>query len=346
MSSENNGSFYAALLEDLRLVEVWRYRWSVLFLGMIGFLLGVIYLHMTPVKYTATLEVTTLPDQAQSNSLSSRIDSSALASLAGLNTASNAPNFELYLEAIYSREVANQLSHNQSLMREVFPDQWDNAAGKWRKNPDPLGPVKGAIRWFLGIPPKNYYPPGGPEIEQFIDENVQLHQMKNKQIVTITIQHKNRRLAVDLLTAIDAATDGIVKKIALERSTKYSEYLTNALQRTTVEDVRQALIATLVEQEKNRMVASSNLSYAAQRIGQAYMSPRPTSPKPTSAFMGGFSLAAFLGCLAAMFQLSGIQRLDNWLGARWAILRNIAVGVRGRVRKMKSKTSEVSTRSE
>ena len=60
---------------------------------------------------------------------------------------------------------------------------------------------------------------------------------------------------------------------------------------------RQVLSAALLKQENTRMMASSNLPFAAEPFGAPYQSIKPTNPNPFLVIPGVIFFSFFIGTL-------------------------------------------------
>jgi hypothetical protein len=264
-------------------------------------LLAIVYLHVALHTYTATFMVSPIP--SSSDGLSSKLQGmGALASLAGarLNLDSGSQSFLLYQQAIYSRDVANVLSRNPVVMHRLFAGQWDAETQQWKRPNGPLRSVSGAIKSVIGIPVRPWLPPDGAALQEYIQHNVGVVADPEKPVVVITYDNVDPAFAVFLLTELDRAVDAKLRKIALLRATEYVDYLSTQLMQVTNSDVRQALINTLTEQERIKMMVNATAPYAAQPFGPPSASRAPTKPKPSLVLFIAILVGGLLGALCAL----------------------------------------------
>ena len=71
---------------------------------------------------------------------------------------------------------------------------------------------------------------------------------------------------------------------------------------TTKQDQRLSLITTLAEQQRSKMIASSNLSYAAELFSSPYQSNSPTEPRIRNIILIYFSIGFFLGLFISIIK--------------------------------------------
>lgn len=271
--------------------------------GMVAatLLLTVLYLHVA--TYTYTIQTEVFPVQ-QADSAASLSKLAGLASLAGVNVGSGAgqpPNpFQLYTAEIYSRDLANALATNQSLMTIIFASDWDKEAGRWRERGGAVHFVGKIVKSILGFPLAAWHPPDGASLQDFIKDEVVIEESPTNPTVKIVFHHKDANFGVRFLTALHEAVDQKLRQRQLHQSNEYIQYLNRLLPTISVAEYRVAIASILTEQEKLRMVASSDTPYSAQTLGAAFASAKPTKPNPTLFLIGAF----FVSLLFAMAYVS------------------------------------------
>lgn len=275
------------------LALLWARRLIILIITGCTIFLGTVYLRVATYTYTAELKVTpTQEDKGLSGSIGN------LASLAGVNIANttNVSPFTLYLEGVLSRQVADVLTRRSDVMTVVFGGQWDATESRWVEPESALQPVKDIIKFVLGFPSYNWQEPSAADLEKYIQKNVMVEEDQKTSIASITFDHPNPEFAVKFLSYLHEATDQILRERTLVRSTQYIEYLQKKLESVTVAEHRAALVQALSEQEKLRMMASSNVAFAAEPFGPVKSSARPTSPQPAMVL----ALSALIGILISI----------------------------------------------
>nr|WP_243451746.1 Wzz/FepE/Etk N-terminal domain-containing protein [Sphingosinicella soli] len=278
---------------------LWKRRLVILLAAMLGVGAAVIYLHYATFYYTSELRVT--PVQEDAGNLGGGLG--GLASMAGfsLGKGMQATSFDLYLEELGSREVAQELSLDHALMQTVFVDRWDARTGQWRQPQGNLESVKRAVKRLLGVPIYSWRPPGAPDLQQYIVTNLEVEDSDEKSATVLRFEHRDPRFAHTLLWRLHRTADDAVSRRALARTTAYIAYLEAKLAQVTLTEHRQALGQSLIEQERQRMIASSGLPYAADPLGDVAVSPRPTWPRPLSVLLLGLIGGGVIGMIAAFF---------------------------------------------
>ena len=222
--------------------------------------------------------------------------------------------FMLYQNGLYSRDVANDLSKRQDIMRKAFYHQWDSASQQWAQPSPFVSTTVALMKGALGIPVRAWEPPDGALLQEYIIDNVKLDVDPQKPIVTITFRHQDPQFAVEFLNALDRTVDEKLRQDALERANQYVNFLSDQLKSVTNTDVREALVSTLADQEKIKMMASATAPYAAQPFGLPSASRKPTNPNPILVLVA----AAFAGLLLAIIAAFWLPLL-RWPSVR---LRN------------------------
>ena len=269
---------------------------------LIAVLLAIIYLHLVQYNYTATLMVS--PVMSSSGSVQGKLRGlSGLASLAGVNIGDDAAtqSFMLYQEGLYSRDVANELAKNPELMHVVFHKQWDAGKKQWLRPSGPVAVLVPLVKEVIGIPIRPWNPPDGAALQDYISKTVAVDSDPLKPVVTITYRDEDPKFAVKFLNALNRAVDYKLRNIALVRADEYVDYLSAQLNTVTNADIRQALMSTLSDQEKAKMMVHATAPYAAQPFGPPSASPKPTSPNPTLILFIAVVFGTLFGVGAALW---------------------------------------------
>ena len=78
--------------------------------------------------------------------------------------------------------------------------------------------------------------------------------------------------------------------------------MNDQLSKTTKQDHRLSLISTLSEQQRSKMIASSNLSYSAQLFGKTHQSNSPTSPRIRNIILVHLAIGFFSGIFLSIIK--------------------------------------------
>lgn len=283
------------------IARLWKSRWLGVAFVLIFLGLGSLYLHNATYTYTAELMLTPTERNTPSNL-------SSLSSLVGVNLGNDeGSGFAMYEEAMKSYVVAERLSRDPRIMHTVFEGTWDQRSERWREPQSLISTAISAVKGMLGAPRYAWQPPNAQDLQEFISTSVIARADKIKSVTTLSFNHKNRQFSVYFLNKLNHEADNFLRQKSLIRSTLYIEYIRRRLEEVNINDYRQSLLDQLRFYEKMRMMASSNVSFAADAFGEAQASQRPTYPKPSvilliSMAFGFMSWVAYVLILRGIFE--------------------------------------------
>lgn len=287
-------------IDVFRLLGVIGKRRGVFLTTIAGcFLMMVLYLHVVPVQYTVSMTIA--PVTENNSQLNGSLG--ALARLGGVNVSNitgGAGQFQLFVNALNSRVAADYLARDQHLMREMYPHEWSVRENRWKPPSRPLHYVASGVENMLGISVEPWHQPSGEDVYTYLEYNLQVDDDSKMPTITLNIQSDKPEVAQELLTKLTTGVDAILRQRALNRANDYIAYLTKELDKVTVTDYRAALIEHLAEQEQIRMMASANVSFAAQVFSGPSRSTKPTAPKSLLLLFFSLAVGALLGARAAV----------------------------------------------
>jgi Chain length determinant protein len=281
---------------------IWSRR-GIVFSTMIAFLLlGVMYLQITPRKYAVSMQVA--PVMNDSNS-ALKGGAQALQSLTGMDLSNLAgggqgSEFKLYTDGLTSWVAAQDLARDQKLLRALFPKEWSTQTHSWRQPFSLSHAVVGVVFPLLGIPVRAWQPPNGERMYRYLQDTVTVNPDSKDGTVTVLVEMEDPRQAADFLIRLNQTVDNILRKRTLNRSTQYIAYLQGELNKVTVSDYREALIAVLARQEETRMMASADVSYSAEIFSGPTQPTRPTAPNAGLILAMALIAGLFAGCGLAL----------------------------------------------
>ena len=298
---------------DVDIAEILRLLWVKKFLiitVIVACLLTAsLYLHSATYQYTAQLKLTPTESSAGSG-LTSRLGAlGGLASVAGINLNSGEAlsPFQLYVESISSLEVAQELLTDQTIVTTLFKDEWNSNTSSWQDPSGSLKAVVNVIKAMIGAPIYPWRAPDAQRLQEYIEANVVIEENSKKAIVTISYQHPDPKFATHLLSAIDTATDRVLRQKTLVRAHEYIAFLTEKLTSTSIAEHRMDIAEALSDQEKLVIYASSSSPFAAQPFGKASSSARATKPRPVLVLALAISFGIFAGSIMALI-IEGTKR--------------------------------------
>ncbi|MEJ0024606.1 MAG: hypothetical protein WDN01_01150 [Rhizomicrobium sp.] len=262
------------ILEALNLVVVWK-GWLALAL-LVGLGLGILYLNVTPHTYRANMVFG--PETNDTNSLLQAMSGSPLAALARgpLGMGGQTTPFTAFRQALISPEVGQALLNDPEIAGEIFNAGWSPTERKWHQSQGLSTTVINGLRGALGRDP--WAPPSAETMMTYIAQNVTVSEIEETQLYTMSYASGSPEFAKKFLYALYRATDGTIKHRDLDKANAYISYLENQIQTVTNTEQRMGLITLLSEQEKNLMMTSVNVPYAAKIISEPSVQTSPVSP--------------------------------------------------------------------
>lgn len=271
------------------------------FFGVIaGFvLITLLVLHFISPKYTETMTVAPVVDS--NSQLSGGLG--ALAKLGGVNLNSaggGQGQFQLFLGSLTVRKTADSLAEDQALMHRLFADDWNASEQHWNRPSGVLHAVIGIVKFVLGSPDQPWHPPNGENVQAILENNLQIDTDEKSPFVKLSMQSAKPDVTSEFLTKLVRVADKHLQERALVRANSYIAYLTKEFDTVTVAEYRAALAGHLTEQEQVRMMASANVSFAAQTFSPPSRSAAPTAPKRTLLLIFALLVGAGVGVGAAV----------------------------------------------
>jgi hypothetical protein len=276
--------------------------WKVICLCILIALLWAINdLHSAVYLYQVQMQVT----PAQRNGDTSLNTGGGLAALAnlGLPSLQTGSDFRLYLDLLTSRNIADELAKNPTIMHRIYSYEWNETTQSWRE-PSLVGRIATArkrIDDFLGYPVVPWHEPDGESLLGFIGYYVSIQQdPKRPYIAKIVMTYPDRQFALQFLSELHRVADNALREKALQRTMEYIAYLSDTLGKVTVAEHRAALAQALSEQEKSAMIARSGSAFAAEVFERPWASSFPSSPTPMQTLLKGVLFGAAAGSFLAL----------------------------------------------
>jgi len=255
-------------------------------------LLAIAYLHMTPRKYAVRMVLTGVQTHSES---SSTLDD--LSSMAGLDLGgpSSNPQFKMFIGALRSPFAAQSIASDPELLKAMFPREWSVKENRWRQPPSALRPALEGIARVFGFYVRPWTPPGVARVFDYLRDELKIVPDTKSGVVTMELDSRYPDAAVRILLALNSALDERIRQRDLIRASTDVDYLTQRLSAVAVQEYRAALVTNLVQQEKQRMLASAPLPYVSDALGKPLILTNPVSPIPMAVLIAaliiGFMVA-------------------------------------------------------
>ena len=262
----------------LLLSVLWKDKYLISCIMITSIALGVFYLNKATYLHSVYLNV--LPSNTKFIQPSS--SSSGIVGIIGLAIGNNTKNndFDLYKNLIISELSAKELLNNETTIFSIFEGELDPNTKNWiPPKPTFRSKTKDTIKKILGI---RVYPPSPPNFERvfdYIKSTVLVSTNREKGITTIQILTSEPEKGALLIDTLHNITDNLLKERARFKAEENIKYLVNELDKTYQKDLRESLIKTLSAQQQNKMASSSDLPYAADKLGEINVSPKPVYPR-------------------------------------------------------------------
>jgi hypothetical protein len=190
------------------LVAALRTAWKA---GLVGaIVLGLVELarlHDEPSMYVVQMEVVPLVASDQTGSYADALPQRADPPKSA--APKNAVLFDVYLQTLRSRAIADELAMRPLVMQSVFHGQWDGARNRWTEQAGALDLVRHRLQSALGWPVTVWQPPGGAQLHEYLRSNLIVHH-DPKEHFFATVEFETSRTGMAqglLLTLHDTAND-------------------------------------------------------------------------------------------------------------------------------------------
>lgn len=268
--------------------------------GVLGVLLALVALWMMPAEYTATMVVgPTARTGAAAMGMRvpvvpGRQSSVAVAEPgAGDETLSD---YARYLELFGAYPVAERLMADPALLRGLFPSRWDAEAGRWRAPPGVLPALKRLLLASVGR--QDWVEPDAQRVAATLRDRLVIDMVRSGPMRRISLRHRDRAVALELLGRIAAATDAHLRAEAARRSAAQIGHVKERLAgRPTAEHLK-LLAELLSDQERVAMMIEVDLPFAADQIEPAVAATLPDWPNPAAVVPLSGLAGLILGCFA------------------------------------------------
>jgi hypothetical protein len=280
-------------------------RWKLVALGLaLGAAAAVVQLRRAPYFYASQVVVMQVIDA-----------SGGPAQLGGLSLGTMSLNqsalqFQLFVDSVRSRDVAEDLTKVPGLMQALFAG-WDPRGNSWRQRPLGLGDhLERGVGEIIGLPPQPWQSPDAAQLQAFITQNVIIAQdPKKKGLVILNLTSTSPLFARNFLSALVHIADAHFRAKALQRARQNIDYLNGRLDSVTADDQRQALMAGLSDQETQSMTAAAPVPAAADVFDAPFTIPQPVFPVARLIFARDVAIGGLLGLLVGFV----LERGGWWL---------------------------------
>jgi uncharacterized protein involved in exopolysaccharide biosynthesis len=253
--------------------------------------LAIVFLHLAAPKYAVRMVVTGVQSHSQGGGALDDLSSIAGIDIGGMGNT----QFQMFIGAMRSPFAAQSIAADPELLKAMFPRDWSVSEGRWREPPGHLRRVMRAVAKFLGWHITPWSPPGVARVFDYLKRELKVVVDTKSGVVTMEIDSQFPDAASRLLLALNHAVDDRIRQRDLQRASSDVDYLSQRLSSITVQEYRLALVTNLVQQEKQRMLASAPLPYVSDTLGKPLISAEPVSPVPVAVLAAALILGGLLG---------------------------------------------------
>lgn len=285
--------------EGSLLALVWRIArkwWLILAVAVAATVVAYLWMERTQAEYTARMIIapTEPPGKGLGGALSAL--STAVGQL-GLEVpqAPTQPIFIEFQQVLTSVTLAERLQARYGLLQRMNPSRWDAASGEWLPPRGLMARLQGFLRTLVGQPA--WVAPSAATLAGFLTRELSVMDPTGVGMFVVEFSHPDPAFAAELVGMVHREADTVIKERTIERSLEQIEYLKARLAETTLLEHRYTLLALLVFEERNVLLASSDLPFAAKIVDKVSVSDLPTYPEPFKVFaiaiLGGVFLTVF-----------------------------------------------------
>src|SRR6185437_10690243 len=148
---------------------------------------------------------------------------------AGLPIAHNGSEFRLYLDSLKTRDIADQLAKDPTIMHTLFASEWDEATQSWREPAMSKSDANyKAIYDWLGFPSVPWHAPDSESLLQILGQLINVEQdPRRPYVATVVVTYYDPQFAMKLLTDLHKTADNALRQKAIRRTTDYIAFLNN-----------------------------------------------------------------------------------------------------------------------
>ena len=211
---------------------------------------------------------------------------SALSKFGGsslLGTSGTVSPFDVYIELLKSRRLAQYLASHDHMMQVVFSSQWNVQTGGWRARSSLLGGISLWLKGYWGIPVEQH--PTTDDLWGYLRQHLEVSSTQSpssafSSIMQLSFTDSNRNDAQLILSAMLNGADKILRSSRQRDVLARIVFLRNSLRSVTMADQRETLISILAEQEQDLTILSADKRYAYALLDPPSAPISPSSPKP------------------------------------------------------------------
>ena len=192
-----------------------RSRWAAFVGAILAALIELARLHGEAPTYLVQMDV--LPVIAASAVMADRAASPPQRFVQPTpDTTKSATLFNVYLQSLRSRAVADELATCQAVMKTLFRTQWDGAQNRWREHTGTFDRMRRVLQTALGWPAAAWQPPGGAQMQKFLGRNLVVRRnLKEHDFATVELETSQPEIAQWVLVLLNQAANDRLRPAAM-----------------------------------------------------------------------------------------------------------------------------------
>lgn len=237
--------------------------------AVMGLLYGIYTVHSAGPRYQATIRVSPAESDTSVGNLASA--GGFFAGLAGASSVA-VPKFTLFLSAIGSVGVAQELIRDHDMLCVIYAGDCDLETHAWKERTGVKEWINKQLASLGGLPN-----PNGARTERdlamYLAGTVVVETNKNNSIVSLRYTHRKPELAAQYLGWVVKAANDYVRGRQRETQLRYVEYLSQSAAKTTNVEQRLAIDNLLLQEERQLMMTEVDIPYAAKILDGPLVEP-------------------------------------------------------------------------
>jgi uncharacterized protein involved in exopolysaccharide biosynthesis len=266
------------------LQDIWRLRFRLVAVALLGAALGLAWGLTTDRLYQASTLLSPVLDDGSGGRLgglgSIASQYGGLASLAGINVSGGGKKEEA-IAVLQSQLLTERYIKEANLLPILFADKWDASAGQWKSTAAGQVPtVWAGNRYFR------------TSIRQVTSD-------AKTGLVVLSIKWKDPKLAASWANDLVRLTNEYLRDKAIDESQRNIRYLNAQANQASAVEIRRAIYSLLEDELNREMVARGRAEFALKTVDPAFVPEKPSSLGPIT--------LAILGLLAGgLFAVIGV----------------------------------------
>lgn len=289
--------------EQNELLELLKIFWEKkIIIGCIvltSIIIAVLFSISLPNQYKSSILVT--PASKESNSLSGLTSQlGGLASIAGVNLGANQDNkSQIALELMKSQSVIKEFDKLYNLKSTIMATTgWDSANNKLIYD---TALYDAALKEWVAEDGISLEPTDFDLYQYFTKNTLSISKDSETGFITITVEHYSPYVAKELVEKLLAYINQRIKASEIDEGNERISYLTSAVNKTELFQMKGVFYQLIEQQEQNKMLAMTTKEFALKTIDPAVLAEKKSSPKRVLICLLGVILGIFVALLYAIF---------------------------------------------